>query len=155
MKHNTARGLVAILALALTVSPAAAAGSGNGKGKPTAQATATTPAPKSTTGASQRMEINVTGSVAAVATTDLGPVSITLKTIPQGKNKIGPTLKKGDTITVVITSASTVKRNGVAIAPASLVGLKATDKVTVRIVSVTVSGSGSTFTAQSIIASGV
>lgn len=134
------------MALVLTAAPSMAAG----KGKPSPSASPSASASASTTGTTKRAEINVTGVVKAVAGTQ---ITVTLKTVPQGKVKPAG-LKKGADIVITLAATATVKRNGTAVTPAALTSLMTGDKVTAKIVSFTGSGTSAVYTAKSVSASG-
>lgn len=144
--------LTTIVAVTLAITTLAAPSMAAGKGKPSATPSASTPAPKSTA-SSRRIQITVTGTVKATWTPSDASVSVTLKTVPQGKNKIDA--KKGSDITVVAAGTGfALKRNDLQVSPAVLSALKPGDKVTLKLISVSPSGSLQ-YTAQWINATGV
>jgi ribosomal protein L21E len=151
--------VAAVVAVASLATPAVAAG--KGKGNAPTPAASSTPSPQSTVGAAKRVEITVTGVVVGTPTAE-DSVTVKVKTVPQGKNKL--LIAKGATITVKRNTsgktAFTLKRNGQDLITTSLTQLKDGDKVTVKLVSqvaAAVAGTPGTpgiFAAQSITANG-
>lgn len=148
-------GALLSAAVLLTATPAFAAsnGKGNTQGSDTTTATSTHGKSATAKGKTVRLEVTLTGTLADTPTATASPIHVLVKSVPAAARKaLAPNLR-GSTISIVVASASLIRRHGVALT--AFTDLKAGDHLSIRL-KATSTGTPAvwTYTASRVNASG-